>query len=110
MRHRLSLVKDIVAVPDTRTYIVAVGDVHKTKGAVTRSFERDQIFWAATTPRQKPAFFEEGKTYRHSDENVTFRVDRVKLGNDMVAFGLFIRGINTQWWGIRTGFDGWEEA
>lgn len=61
--------------------------------------------------REKPTFFEEGKTYKgHIGVPARFQADRVKLGNDMVAFGLFSRGPNHQWWGVLSDFDNWEEV
>ncbi|MFF5933195.1 hypothetical protein [Streptomyces sp. NPDC012508] len=50
--------------------------------------------WLIDVQTPEPTFVEEGKRHRNSYENVTFQVDRVKLGNDMVAFGLLTRGSN----------------
>ncbi|WP_432112815.1 hypothetical protein [Streptomyces sp. S1] len=63
------LVRDTVGVPDTGTFIVADGVVHKAAARYVKERLRPggRLWkWTLEAEEPRPAFFEEGKTYRRT--------------------------------------------
>ncbi|GHG10114.1 hypothetical protein [Streptomyces hydrogenans] len=117
----LALVAGTVGVPNTGTYVVADGVVHKAAARyVKERLQPGGRLWKWTLEAEEPRapFFEEGKTYlwaKTKDQfgrRCTFKVDTVKdnPAGGKTAFGLQDSLMSGAIWVTVSSLDGWEEV